>query len=284
MSIYLGNTFIGNGNYLGSLNIPDARIFVPVPLNIPVEYLVVGGGGNGGVANTNDADAFDRAGGGGAGGFKSGSLSVTSSLAISVYVGPGAPRLTALNLSGNNGTGSSFGPISVSGGGGGGYKTSGAGGASGGGGGISGTGGTAFGGGTGIAGEGFAGTSAFRAGTCPGGTCVLRAGPGGGAASTGSATATVWREGQSKQWLDGFYYARGGYVAGMDASLTASIAGNGGTGRTDSVSGTEGDNGIVKVRYAGSDILFTGGTTAISGGYVYHTFTTGSSSFQYIGT
>ena len=31
MSVYLGNTFIGNGNYLGNLNIPDAGIFVPPP-------------------------------------------------------------------------------------------------------------------------------------------------------------------------------------------------------------------------------------------------------------
>jgi hypothetical protein len=284
MSIYLGNTFIGNGNYLGNLNIPDARIFVPVPLNIQVQYLVVGGGGNGATANTFDVDAFDKAGGGGAGGFKSGSLAITSSAAISVYVGPGAPRLTALNSNGNNGTGSFFGSISVDGGGGGGYKQNGLDGASGGGGGISGTGATAYGGGTGISGQGFNGGTAYRAGTCPGGSCVLKAGPGGGAASTGSATATVWREGQPKQWLDGFYYSRGGYVAGMDASLTSSLAGNGGTGRTDSAAGTEGDNGIVKVRYLGSDILFTGGTTAISGGYVYHTFTTGSSSFQYIGT
>ena len=283
MSVYLGNNFIGNGNYLGNVNIPDKGIFVPRPINQLIEYLVVGGGGNGAVANTNDADAFDRAGGGGAGGFKSGSLFVTSKTPISVYVGPGAPRLTALNLSGNNGTGSVFGAISVSGGGGGGYKTTGKGGASGGGGGINGSGTTGYAGGSGISGEGFAGGAAYRAGTCPGGTCVLKAGPGGGAASTGSATATVWKEGQPKAWVDGNYYARGGYVAGMDASLTASLAGNGGTGRIDSVFGTEGDNGIVKVRYEGSDILFSGGTTAISGGYVYHTFTTGSHTFQYIG-
>lgn len=31
MSVYLGNTFIGNGNYLGNENIPDAGIFVPPP-------------------------------------------------------------------------------------------------------------------------------------------------------------------------------------------------------------------------------------------------------------
>lgn len=283
MSVYLGNNFIGNGNYLGNVNIPDKGIFVPTPINVPIQYLVIGGGGNGGLANTNDADAFDRAGGGGAGGFKSGSLSVTSRAPISVYVGPGAPRLTALNLSGNNGTGSYFGAISVSGGGGGGYKTTGKAGASGGGGGINGSGGTGYAGGSGISGEGFAGGAAYRAGTCPGGTCVLKAGPGGGAASTGSATATVWKEGQPKAWVDGNYYARGGYVAGMDTSLTASLYGNGGTGRTDSAFGTEGDNGVVKVRYEGSDILFSGGTTAISGGYVYHTFTTGSHSFQYIG-
>lgn len=31
MSVYLGNITIGNGNYLGNQNIPDAGIFVPVP-------------------------------------------------------------------------------------------------------------------------------------------------------------------------------------------------------------------------------------------------------------
>lgn len=29
MSVYLGNNFIGNGNYLGSVNITDNNIFVP---------------------------------------------------------------------------------------------------------------------------------------------------------------------------------------------------------------------------------------------------------------
>jgi hypothetical protein len=31
MSVYLGNTFIGNGNYLGDINITDNNIFVPAP-------------------------------------------------------------------------------------------------------------------------------------------------------------------------------------------------------------------------------------------------------------
>ncbi len=31
MSVYLGNITIGNGNYLGNENIPDAGIFVPPP-------------------------------------------------------------------------------------------------------------------------------------------------------------------------------------------------------------------------------------------------------------
>jgi hypothetical protein len=262
--------------------------FTPFAFNTPsaapiiIEYLVVGGGGAGGAVNTNDFDAFDRAGGGGAGGFKSGTIYVTSSINYAVSVGTGAPRLTALDLSGGNGSGSVFGPISVSGGGGGGAKAGGQSGASGGGGGISGNGDTAFGGGSGISGEGFAGGNAYRAGTCPGVSCVLKAGPGGGAASAGSATATVWKEGQPKAWVDGKYYARGGYVNGMDASLTASFAGNGGTGRIDSVTGTEGDNGIIKVRYTGSIELFTGGTTEVSGGYVYHTFVTGSYTFASI--
>ena len=259
----------------------------PTPPPIRIEYLLVGGGGSGGAANTNDASAFDRAGGGGAGGFISGSLLITSSISYNVVVGAGAPRLTALNSSGNNGTGSTFGPFSVSGGGGGGYAAAGSAGASGGGGGIT-TGIASRAGGAGIAGEGFAGATSYAAGPCPGINCVLRPGPGGGAASTGSATATVWREGQPKQWLDGFYYGRGGYCDTMDASLTASLNGNGGNGRRDSVIGTEAGGGgggatgqgIVKVRYEGSSILFSGGTTEFSGGFVYHTFTTGSYTFS----
>jgi hypothetical protein len=262
----------------------------PTAAPVTIEYLVVGGGGAGGAANTNDATAFDRAGGGGAGGFKSGSLSFTSSISYNVVVGAGAPRLTALNQSGTNGTGSSFGPISVSGGGGGGYATAGSAGGSGGGGGISGNGATAFAGGSGISGEGFAGAAAFRAGTCPGITCVLRAGPGGGAASSGSATSTVWLQGAPKQWLDGFFYSRGGSCDGMDAYPTASIKGVGGNGRIDSVVGTEAGgggggisgHGIVKVRYTGSVALFTGGTVEASGGFIYHTFETGSFTFASI--
>jgi len=261
----------------------------PTPPPIVIEYLVVGGGGSGGAANTNDASAFDRAGGGGAGGFKSGSLALTSSISYVVSVGTGAPRLSALNSSGTNGNGSSFGPISVSGGGGGGYAAAGSAGGSGGGGGIT-TGQSAQAGGAGTTGEGFAGAAAYAAGPCPGASCVLRPGPGGGAASTGSATATVWLEGQPKQWVDGLYYARGGYCDGMDASLTSSVKGDGGTGRINSVAGTEAGgggggvtgHGIVKVRYSSSVELFTGGTTEISGGYVWHTFGTGSFTFASI--
>ena len=253
----------------------------PTAPPITIEYLVVGGGGAGGAANTSDATAFDRAGGGGAGGFKSGTLSFTSSISYNVIVGARAPRLAALNQSGGNGSGSSFGPISVSGGGGGGYATAGSAGGSGGGGGITNALSTQAGG-AGIADEGFRGTTAFAAGPCPGGGCVLRPGPGGGAASTGSATSTLWIEGQSKQWLDGFYYCRGGYVDGMDASVTGSIRGNGGNGRINSVAGTEGSNGIVKVRYTGSVALFTGGTVEASGGFIYHTFETGSFTFASI--
>jgi hypothetical protein len=258
----------------------------PTAPPIIIEYLVVGGGGSGGAADTNDASAFDRAGGGGAGGFKSGSLFITSSISYNVVVGAGAPRIAALNQSGTDGTGSSFHTISVSGGGGGGYAAAGSAGGSGGGGGIT-TGQVGRAGGDGIDGEGFAGAAGFKSGTCPGGTCILRAGPGGGAASVGIASSTVWREGQPKQWLDGFYYSRGGYVEGVDASITGSIKGVGGTGRINTIVGTEAGGGgggisgqgIVKVRYTGSLQLFTGGDIEVSGGYTYHTFGTGSFTF-----
>jgi hypothetical protein len=261
----------------------------PTPPPIVIEYLVVGGGGSGGAADTNDASAFDRAGGGGAGGFKSGSLALTSSISYVVSVGTGAPRLSALNQSGTNGNGSSFGTISVSGGGGGGYAAAGSAGGSGGGGGIT-TGQVGQAGGDGTLGEGFAGAAGFKSGTCPGVSCVLQPGPGGGTKSAATSSATFWIEGQPQQWLDGKFYGRGGYCDGMDASLTASVNGNGGNGRMNSVAGTEAGgggggvtgHGIVKVRYSSSVELFTGGTTEISGGYVWHTFGTGSFTFASI--
>ena len=39
MSIYLGNTTIGNGNYLGNNNILDKNIFVPVVTTTPFNYV-----------------------------------------------------------------------------------------------------------------------------------------------------------------------------------------------------------------------------------------------------
>lgn len=265
----------------------------PTPPPIVIEYLVVGGGGSGGAANTNDASAFDRAGGGGAGGFKSGSLALTSSISYVVSVGAGAPRISALNQSGTDGNGSSFGTISVSGGGAGGYAAAGSAGGSGGGGGIT-TGQSGQAGGTGISGEGFAGAAGFKSGTCPGISCVLQPGPGGGAKSAATSSATFWIEGQPQQWLDGNYYSRGGYCDGMGAGTTT-LRGIGGTGRINSIVGTEaggsggstsssgpGGNGIVKVRYTGSIALFTGGDVEVSGGYVWHTFGTGSFTFASI--
>jgi hypothetical protein len=63
---------------------------------------------------------------------------------------------------------------------------------------------------------------------------------------------------------------------------TANTGGGGGGGGTDYVgnlggTGGTGGSGVVVFRYAGSAALATGGTIAISGGYVTHTFTASGS-------
>ena len=246
-----------------------------------LEFLLIAGGGGGG--NFNSADnAFSAAGGGGAGGMLTGSIPFYQQQpAINVTIGLGGLGGAGSGFGGKgnngfNGENSTFYTYEAIGGGNGGYTAAGSGGSGGGGGVVNGS--STQGGGTGVAGQGNAGGGGTATGTCPGVTCVRRGG-GGGAASTGSATLA----GNAKPWLDGLKYCSGGNGTNSGAPLIPPdiYNGTGGAGIGDRISRAQsGFAGLCKIRYTGSVALFSGGTTEISGGYVYHSFTS-SGVFDY---
>ena len=122
-TVYIGNTLI-NDVFLGSQRIDD--VITPKP-PLSVQYLVVAGGGAGGVGSG------DVAGGGGAGGLLSGSFILKETFNVSVIVGRGG---RVQNENGKNSSISSsllFFYQSTGGGAGGNDTTSGANGGSGGG-------------------------------------------------------------------------------------------------------------------------------------------------------
>lgn len=84
-----------------------------------VDYLVVGGGGSGG--SSVNTLVYGGAGGGGAGGFRTGTLSVTPGASLTVTVGAGGTSATASSVAipGNSGASSVFSTITAAGGGGG---------------------------------------------------------------------------------------------------------------------------------------------------------------------
>lgn len=242
------------------------------PINI--DYLIIGGGGG-----SQAYDSTRSTGGGGAGGFLSGSTTITPGYTnLAVSVGPGGLRqadASVANGPGVTGNNSIFLGLIAYGGGGGatsGYiANNGLPGGSGGGGGAQqyrGTPSQTGSGGTGVAGQGFNGGGSYTAG----GNGIFRQGQGGGAggAATDASAAATSVPGIEKAWLDGFKYAGGG---GLNAYITS---GSGGQTQNNTTNGTEGKNGLVKLRYTGSVALFTGGNIAISGGYVYHSFNVGT--------
>lgn len=232
---------------------------------LDVEYLIVGGGANGGSTNT----TLNFGWGGGAGGFVSQRATLKTTTSYPVVVGDGGTLVTLVG-----GTSSFAGQIATGGDG----RTSGypqlytnfetascetpsriyyAGGS-----GASSTGSTPY--------------------------CV---------AGDGTPTGTGNNGGNGLQWLDGNYYAGGGgggirgkiaYVAtgglggggngGWEfASPSGGVAntggGGGGGGFGGDGAGAGGGSGIVKVRYAGTGSRATGGTISYVDGYTYHTFT-----------
>jgi hypothetical protein len=275
---------------------------------LATEYLVIGGGGSGGI---------QVGGGGGAGGYRTNMVGATSgrgsaaeaelSLAPGTYtVTIGAGGVGGYNLAsagssptGNNrgakGTDSVFGTItSLGGGGGSGYSnltaTNG-----GSGGGADGGGQTNFGAGT--ANQGYAGGQGVYGSWSGGG--------GGGAGAVGgnggNNVGGVGGAGLSSS-ITGTAVTRGGGGAGCQTSGAGSVggAGGGGAGGSDSVNagngsvntggggggtrdaGTNGSggSGIVIVRYLTADAAtatITGGTSTTSGLYTVRTFTASGS-------
>jgi hypothetical protein len=111
-----------------------------------------------------------------------------------------------------------------------------------------------------------------------------------GTANTGGAIG-----GAGLQWSNGTYYAGGGAGTLGGAAVNGGIGGGGacsggswatsGTANTGGGGGANwtfsngaqaggGGSGVVIVRYLGSAQRATGGPVTITGGYVYHTFTT----------
>jgi hypothetical protein len=256
-----------------------------------ISSLVVGGGGAGGGYG---------GGGGGGGEYEAPSnVLIATGSTYPVVVGEGG---IAAGFYGTNGGSSSFNGVVAIGGGAGGAYSAGTGvdGASGGGGSYfsNGVGGIGTAGNNG--GNGFDGTLGDN-----------QSAGGGGSSQVGANGTTTSNGGNGNQWLDGNYYAGGGGGYRREASLSSirGIGGLGGGGNgyqalnpggselrvaTSGSANTggggggsaaglsplnwDGGSGIVKIRYAASSSLATGGTITISGSYVYHTFT-GSGNF-----
>ena len=252
---------------------PPAWISAPYS----IDYLVVAGGGAGGL---------NAGAGGGAGGYLYGTFTVTASTAYSLVVGAGG---ASSNNNGSNSTG--FGLTAI--GGGGGTNNNGAGnsGGSGGGGSAGNSGGSGTSGQGNKGGDGNGQDGADRA-----------AGGGGGAGAAGQNVVSSTQAGQGGNgltWSNLVAYAGGGggsahqgglsvsggtggggaggvanYTSGGTAGTAGSTntGGGGGGGSGGGYAGGAGGSGIVIVRYFGSQ-RGTGGTITSSGGYTYHTFT-----------
>lgn len=168
-------TSIGNNTY---------SVFADNP---SVEYLVVAGGGQGGITGSTYAQ-----GGGGAGGYRTGSINLSRGSNQVLSVGVGGTGATNTNLPATNGSNSIFSNITSIGGGGGGGATQsqgstsdyGASGGSGGGGG--GTRGGSNAGAAGTAGQGNAGGNGNWVSRYPNAVDVTFGGGGGGAAASGA--------------------------------------------------------------------------------------------------
>lgn len=218
----------GTNSFTNNYTVTSGLSQVNLSLGFYADYLVVAGGG-GGAGSGTDSSAWGG-GGGGAGGLLQGNMALSSSN-YSVTVGAGGaggPRSSTTSLQqGGNGSNSVFGSLTAIGGGGGGAnKIQGNSGGSGGGGG----GRITTPGGAGTTGQGYAG------GTARGDDPLGRSAGGGGGGAGG---------------------------AGGNGAPSSTIAGNGGVGLTNSITGTA-------VVYAGGGgggaIDNFGGETAGTGG------------------
>ena len=253
---------LSNSTYL--LNINNEGLFAftqsvtvscPPPPDLLVDYIVVGGGA---------AGQGTSAAGGSGGGVRSGSLTIPYKTSLSASVGLGGVTGS------RNGFSSSISSSVL---------------------GFFGAGGA----------TGNSGTpSEFSQGVSgPGGT------QGGGAGSSKNGNDGALNQngdgGTGSLWFNGIYYAGGGGGVGNVGNPGYPGLGGGGTAQTGfgpdglpyqlngyngrgggaASTGTSGGSGVVIFRYStGSVRPAFGGTTEITGGYVYHTFT-GSATFRY---
>jgi hypothetical protein len=231
-----------------------------------IEYYVAAGGGGGGGWGQDP----ERGGGGGAGGVVFGSQSLAFGTTRSVGVGGGGaggiPRFNEESIrNGQQGSASTLtGATTAVGGGGGGTgdQNLGQGGNGGSGGGSSGWGATRSGG-SGTSGQGNNGGG--------GQGQSVNTGGGGGYGSAGGINfagsgATIWIYGTKAA---GGPPNQSGQSGGANTSNGAS--GSGPSGGNWSLGGT-GGSGFVVIRYAGSTQRGSGGSVTISGGFVYHFF------------
>lgn len=247
-----------------------------------IEYLIVAGGGSGGLSSYSNPNGAG-AGGGGAGGLLTGvGLSVVPGTSYSILVGAGGAAVTnpaGGYYSGNPGANSSAFSLTAIGGGYGGGNLIGGNGGSGGGSGwatTSPTSGTLGQGNAGGAGQGSAvpywggsGGGAGAAGT--------NGGAGGiGVASSITGSSVFYAGGGGPTQVNGAASlggAGGGGAGGLNGT-SGQINTGGGGGAGSSASGTSGagGSGVVIVRYLGTTQRATGGIVTLNGGYVIHTF------------
>jgi hypothetical protein len=281
--VYLGNQLITITELGNNFGIPQ-QMYLP-PLGI--EYILIAGGGSGGNL---------IGGGGGAGAYLTGSYTASFGTTFNLTIGAGG--------SGSNGTNSTLSTAlsltAIGGGKGGDGNQSGFNGGNGGG------GGGLYGASTLINSGGLSLQNLYAGGT--GSNFPLgktAAGGGGGASQRGYDQNDVFggAGGNGITWLDGLTYAGGGGGAGYSGdggTGGAGGTGGGGTGTTDTQYGGNatintgagggggeygglGSNGIAKFRYSSSLAVCTGGLITQAGGYVYHTFISGSGSLLYNG-
>jgi hypothetical protein len=288
----------------GWIPINDGAVVKETPQNIDIEYLIVAGGGCGGIGGTGEGQ-----GGGGAGGYRTNfggaALTLTDGNTYTVTVGTGGTDdKTAGNAAESGGdsslAGTGIATITSAGGGGGGSRVNGAAGGSGGGAGHNQSGGAGntpstspaqgYAGGTGQSEEGGGGggssavganaTTSYGgaggAGTANSisGASVTYAGGGGGAGQSGSSSG------------GGTGGSGGGGNGGLgSAGANATGYGSGGGGASDSNTGGTGSDGIVIIRMADGDYTGTqsGGAVATDVGGSGETTITYTSSGSFLG-
>lgn len=249
-----------------------------------IEYLIVAGGGSGGVS-TYGGGTGAGAGGGGAGGLITGiNLSVTPGTSYSIIVGAGGAAVTNAvggYYNGNPGSNSSAFSLTAIGGGFGGGSVAGGVGGSGGGSGWANTttaAGTLGQGNAGGPGEGNAGSYWGGSGGGAGAAGTLAGNGGIGVASSITGSSQFYSGGGAPTNVSGASRAGGSGGGGASgANGTAggiNTGGGGGAGSSGGATSGSGGSGIVIARYLGNTQRATGGIVTITGGYVIHTFNT----------